>query len=353
MSGMVSLYTINRSCTANIYKNNVYPESIFNLFNNAGYTTSSYHNYTEHYYYRRIIHNNMGSGKYYNVVDLGIPYSNVYEEWPSDVTLMEKAMSKIDTTKNFMAWITTVSSHQPYTVSSELGDLNTSLYKDTGYNISLKRYMSKLKVLDDSIGTLVATLEKKGVLEDTVIVLYSDHYPYGLTNSTLNKYFDYDVNQNYEVDRTPFIIYNPNLTATTFDQYTSYMNIVPTIANLFGFDYDPRLYAGYDILSADYDNRVIFADGSWQDEVAFYNATTGKVTYFGETKYDNDFIIAVNKEISTLIKMSNLAITSNYFKALAEGIAKHTVKVENNTVDASVANMSYQNDDKKEVKTSE
>ena len=150
MSGMVSLYTINRTCTANIYKDNVYPESIFNLFNNKGYKTSSFHNYTEAYYRRRTIHQNMGS-TYYGVEDLGIPYTNVYEEWPSDVALMEESIKKINTNEPFMAWMTTVSSHQPYGVKSELGELNLAMFKDTNYDITLQRYMSKLKVLDDAI----------------------------------------------------------------------------------------------------------------------------------------------------------------------------------------------------------
>lgn len=348
MSGMVSLFTINRTCTANTYKENVYPEAIFNMFNNNGYKTNSFHNYTEQYYYRNTIHKNMGSGKYYGVQDLGIPYNSVYEEWPSDVELIEKALEKIDTNSQFMTWITTVSSHQPYTTSSTLGDLNTDLFKNTKYNTSLKRYMSKLKVLDDAIGTLLAKLESEGILDDTVIVLYGDHYPYGLSNSTLNSYFDYDVNVNNEVDRTPFIIYNSTLTATTYDQYTSYMNILPTIANLFDLKgYDPRLYAGHDILSADYENRVIFADGSWQDPVAFYNATTSQITYYGDEKYNVEYIKAVNKNISTVIKMSNTAITSNYFKALYDGIDKHTVKQQEDIEDENSNNNIVDNPDNK------
>lgn len=353
MSGMVSLYSINRTCTANLYKNNVYPEAIFNLFNTAGYTTNSFHNYTQQYYDRKTMHPNMGSGKFYNTIDLGIPYSTVYEEWPSDVALVEKAFEHIDTEEQFMTWFTTVSSHQPYTVDSELGRANLDLFKDTNYPISLKRYMSKLKVLDDAIGTLIATLEKKGILDDTVIVMYADHYPYGLTNSTLNKYFEYDVNVNYEVDRTPFIIYNSSLTAATYTQYTSYMNILPTLANLFDLDYDPRLYAGYDLFSEDYPDRVVFADGSWQDAIAFYNATTGKITYFGDETYDSEYIIAVNKEISTLIKMSNTAITSDYFNALFKGIEKHTVVVEDIAPEESTGAQKYEDKNKEEQKTSE
>ena len=329
MSGMVSLYTINNSCTANIYKNNVYPNAIFNLFNNAGYTTSSYHNYTEQYYSRKVYHPNMGSQKYYGVKALGIPYSNVYQEWPSDVELMEKVLELTEDQEQFMAWITSVSAHQPYTQSSELGNKYLELFGNTNYNISLKRYMSKLKEYDLAVGALLEGLEKQGKLNDTVIVMYSDHYPYGLTNSTLNTYFDYNVGVRRNVDRTPFIIYNPEITSQKFHEYTSFMNIVPTIANLFDLEYDPRLYAGEDILSSTYENRVIFADGSWKDDIAFYNASTGRIFYEqSNVTYTTEEIKKINEDIDNRISMSNLAIKNNYFNYLEEEKKKYIVNDE-------------------------
>ena len=326
MSGMVSLFSIYRTCTTNNYKNNEYFQSIFNLFNRAGYATTSYHNYTEKYYYRSKIHENMGSGAYYGVSDLGIAYDNAYEEWPSDVLLMEAAMERIDTNNPFMAWITTVTSHQPYYTSSEMGDKHLSLFENTGYSTSLKRYMSKLKELDLALERLLQLLEERGVLEDTVIVMFGDHYPYGLSTSDINDALEYNVNEKNNVDKTPFVIYNSEMTAEHFEQYTSYMNIVPTVANLFNLDYDPRLYAGEDILSPNYinsyKNRVVLADGSWENSIASYNATNGKIKYFTEEAYTNEEIIEYNKEISNLIKMSNLAIKTNYFKYLNEGLNK-------------------------------
>lgn len=327
MSGMVSLFTINNSCTANNYKNNVYPEAIFNLFNNAGYTTSSYHNYTDQYYARTTIHPNMGSQKYYGVQELGIPYSNVYQEWPSDVSLVEKMLDITESEDKFMVWLTSVSAHQPYTQSSELGDKYLDLFADTNYNTSLKRYLSKLKEFDNAIGALMAGLEEQGKLDDTVIVLYADHYPYGLNNNTLNSYFDYDVEKQNNVDRTPFIIYNTNIQAQKFDEYTSYMNIVPTIANLFDLDYDPRLYVGEDLFSSTYENRVVFADGSWKDEVAFYNASTGKISYFEvNTTYTSEEIKKINETIKNKISMSNLAIKTNYFDYLEKAKQEYMAK---------------------------
>ena len=334
MSGMVSLYTINNTCTANIYKRNVYPESLFNLFNEAGYTTTSYHNYTEHYYRRRIIHTNMGSGHYYGVEELGIPYSTKYEEWPSDVELMEKVLDNIKEQKQFMTWITTVTSHQPYGVDSKMGNLYVDDYLKLGYSKPLARYMSKLKTLDDSIGVLIKGLKEQGKLDDTVIVLYGDHYPYGLKDKTLNEYFDYDVSVNNETDRTPFIIYNSEMEPNESDNYTTFMNIVPTIANLFDLDYDPRLYAGEDLFSENYSNRVYFANGSWQDKKAFYNATTGKIFYTDENDtYTTEEIQSINKEIDLRIKMSNLAIKTNYFKHIYDSIKENEIKETTTKVD--------------------
>jgi phosphoglycerol transferase MdoB-like AlkP superfamily enzyme len=186
--------------------------------------------------------------------------------------------------------------------------------------------MSKLYEFDLAIGELLKGLEQQGKLDDTVIVLYSDHYPYGLTYSTLNSYFDYNVSKNLEMDRTPFIIYNSTVTPELHSEYTSYMNITPTVANLFDLDYDPRLYAGDDLLSKTYDGRVYFADGSWKDKKAYYNASSGKITYSEvNDTYTAEEIKAINTKIKNRIAMSNLAIKTDYFDHLYK--AKNELKV--------------------------
>ena len=323
MSGMVSLYTIKSSCTANNYRNNVYPESMFNLFNNKGYNTSSYHDYTDQYYYRHTYHPNMGSGAYYGATDLGIPVNGAYKEWPSDVDLMQKSMDIYLHNDQFMVWLDTVSPHQPYAYSCTLCNLYFDDFADSGYSDMVNRYLSKLKVFDNALGTLIEGLKNAGKLDNTVIVMYTDHYPYGLRTSDIDKVLDYDVTENNEIDRTPFVIYNSTLTPTKYDEFTSYMNILPTLANLFNLDYDPRLYAGDDLLDENYSNRVVYANGSWRDDVAFYNATTGKISYYGDKVYTSEEIQEINKTISTKIKMSNLAITSDYFDYLDTNLKKY------------------------------
>ena len=317
MSTLTSLYSINNSCTANLYKDNTYYNALFNLFNYKGYNTSSYHDYTEYYYYRSIIHPNMGSGKYYNVYDLGIKLGTENKPWPNDVELIEKAVPHFINEDKFMVWMTTVSSHMSYNISSVTGDLYLDLFKDENWSTPIKRYMSKLKIVDNAIGELISELEAAGKLDDTVITLFADHYPYAFGADEFQEITKYDVSGNGDVDRTPFIIYNPSLTPTKFDEYTSFINILPTLANLFNLDYDPRLYAGHDLFDSDYPNIVIFADGSWRSDIAYYDASTSKLNYLGDETYTDEEIIAINTKVKDDIDMSNLAIKKNYMEYLS------------------------------------
>ena len=320
-SGMTGLYSIYNKCTSNTYSSNLYPESIFNLFNRKGYQTTSMHDYTEKYYARREFHTNMGSGRYYDVDDLKLEYNTRYEEWASDEEFMKeviKILDQYDENDKFMTWLTTVTSHQPYG-ESIYG--NKYLYLFEGkqyddYDIKLKRYMSKLKVLDNGLGVLLDGLESQGKLENTVIVLYGDHYPYGLSNNVLEAALPYSIDEKYENERVPFVIWSSDIEATTYAQYTSYVNIVPTIANLFNLDFDSRYYTGTDLFSNLYESLVVFADGSWKNEKAFYDAYTGNITYYGNEEYTIEEIIEINQMVENKIKYSNLAIQHDYFNYL-------------------------------------
>lgn len=319
MSGMVSLYSIYNTCTANKYKSNQYYESVFWLFNNAGYDTFSAHDYTAAYYDRKTIHGNMGSNKYYGVNDLGISYSNEYRNWASDEDFMTEVSELINDYEpgtHFMTWLTTVSSHQPYSVSSTESDKYYELFTDVNTTEDVKRYMAKLKILDNSLGILIDNLKKQGILEDTVILLYGDHYPYGIKTSNLNTVLDYDTSVDYNAERVPLVIYNSEIKPKIYKQYTSYINILPTVANLFDLNYDPRLYVGEDMFSKDFQSLVTFADGSWKNENAFYNASNTTIKYYNDFTYNDEEIININNNITNKMNISSSAIKSNYFNYL-------------------------------------
>lgn len=330
LSALTSLYTINNVCTYNTYKDNKFYYSLFNLFNNAGYNTSSFHNYTEAYYYRSTMHKNLGSSFYYGVEDLGIKYSSLYREWASDVDLMEKSTDIfLNQDGKFMTFMITVTTHQPYGVSSEHGDKYLDLFNDLDVTINMKRYLSKVKELDLALGTLLTKLEEKGKLDDTVIVMFGDHYPYGLDTSQIQKMVSFDVNENKEIERTPFIIYNSSLTPTKIEKYSSYIDFLPTLVNLFDLDYDPRFYMGRDLFDESSLNITVFTDGSWQSELGFYDASKSIMNYKDETMtYAEEEILNINKIILDKINISNKIIELDYYKYLKDKIEEYKNKKE-------------------------
>ena len=188
--------------------------------------------------------------------------------------------------------------------------------------------------LDNAMAELLDELKKEGKLEDTVIAMFGDHYPYGLTDKDINTYLTannagYTVNHNSttdkNVDRTPMLIYNSALEAPVeVTDYTTIIDLLPTLLNLFDMDYDPRLYLGTDVFSETHVSRAYFADGSWQDDRGFYYTPGNKMTYLdGATQYSDAELRAINSEIATRQRMSGSAIRSNYFNYLGEGLEKY------------------------------
>ena len=321
MSALISLYSINNNCTANVYQDNTYFESIFNLFKDANYNTNSFHDHYDEYYARDIIHKNMGSDAYYNAIDLDLDFKYSYGSWASDEELMENYLEYLrdsDLSKPFMSFITTVTSHQPYN-GSGYGKAYLDLFPEE-YPDELKYYMSKLKVVDNAIGILLEGLESLNILDDTVIVLFGDHYPYAIEPDTLNLELDYDATLDSNADQVPLIIYNSELEEKEFLQYTSYINLTPTLANLFNLKFDSRLYMGLDALSREYDSLVIFPDGSWKNANAYYNASTSKISYYIKNMYTDEEILAINSKVRLKLEMSSLAIRRNYFSYLNKSL---------------------------------
>ena len=330
-----SLYTINNTCTANAYAVKYkYPEAAYNIFKNAGYATNGFHDYTQQYYYRNRIHPNLGADHFYGVTDLGMTYNEVYEEWPSDKTMFIQAKDKYMNNDKFFSYFAAVTTHQTYNVPSEWGDAYSSRWANSSYSTNLKRYLSKMTELDNAMAELLDELKKEGKLEDTVIAMFGDHFPYGLSDRDINTYLEannagYKISRNSttekNVDRTPMLIYNSAMEAPVeVTDYTTIIDLLPTLLNLFDMDYDPRLYLGTDVFSDTHVSRAYFADGSWQDERGFYYTPGNKMTYLdGATRYTDAELRAINNEIATRQRMSGSAIRSNYFNYLGEGLAKY------------------------------
>lgn len=315
-TSVTSLYTIETTCTVNTYKKNEYKQALLYMLRNNGYYTSAYHDWNDQYYARSVYENKLGSYRYYDIDDLKLNGGTSYGSWPSDVEFFEKAIPNFIGQGRFASYLVTVSSHMPYKYSSPTGQKYFDMFKDTGLSTHVKRYLSKVKYVDLALEYLLKTLEESGKLDDTVIVLFGDHYPYGLSDKDYAALAPYDTEANQEVDRTPFIIYNSETEPEKIEKYTTPLDYAPTLLNLFGIDFDPRYYMGHDIYS-DYTDYVVYADNSWQNANGFYNASKGEfIPANGVELLSDEEIVRINTEVNDMRNMSGLAIKKNYFNYL-------------------------------------
>ena len=171
----------------------------------------------------------------------------------------------------------TVSTHLNYkTTNNNIVKKNINLVKDLDYSSNVLGYISTHIELDKALENLINNLKKDNLLDDTVIVLLADHFPYGLSKNELeelNKDIKYDNNL---IHKNFLVIYNSTLKEPIIvDNYSSNIDVLPTLYNLFGFNYDSRLLIGNDILSND-DGMVIFNDRSFITKDTKYNALNDK-----------------------------------------------------------------------------
>ena len=305
---LTSIIPSSSVCTPNTYRNNNYSRALFQLFHDKDYVSTSYHNWNDEFYERKIIHKNMGSSYFYDHDDLKI--SPVYG-WPSDLELMNNAMPYFIDEEKFMSFIITSSTHFPYDIDSTVVNKNWNKVKNLPYSTNIKRYLAKASELDQGLESLMNQLSEKGILDDTVIVIFGDHHPLKMSLSDLNSASSIDRYEDFNEDRLPFIIYNSEQEAKTITKTASTFDILPTLANLFNLDYDPRSYVGKDIFSED-ETTVIFTNGSWITDKAMYFSSTGKYKALVD-HLEEDYISKVNQKVNNYFIVSNQILKKDYW----------------------------------------
>ena len=160
-------------------------------------------------------------------------------------------------------------------------------------------------------------MEEAGKLEDTVIIVSGDHYPYGLTLEELNELSDYKKDENFEKHRMPFLIWSGNMEEPIkVDKVGCSLDILPTVHNLFGINYDSRLLMGTDLLSSS-EGLVIFSNRSFITSKGRYNSLNKK--FEGES-VDENYISEISKIIYNKYQISRMILENDYYKILFNNI---------------------------------
>ena len=302
-------------------KNNIFlPFSMPQQFLNLGISpVYGYHNNTYTYYHRDVSHPNLGY--LYKGLGNGL---NIKNTWPqSDKEMIDVTGPEyISKDKRFHAYYMTVSGHMEYDFENNYMSYKYKDYvKDLPYSEPIKAYIACNMDLDRAMESLLKQLEEAGVADKTLIALSPDHTPYGLEGTGSTKYalfdeiFGHKVETTFEVNESVFLLYSPSMEkGVTVDKPCSPLDIIPTLNNLLGFEYDSRLLPGKDIFS-DSPGLVIFENRSFITDKGRYNSTTGEFTKNeGVTIEDEDaYVSKIKTEVKNKFVISAQILETNYY----------------------------------------
>lgn len=288
---------------------NYMPFAMGNQFRKLGYTTKAYHNHTYTYYKRDVSHPNLGYD--YKGVGNGL---EIKKTWPeSDLEMIDVTFGEYADQQPFHAYYMTVSGHMNYNFyGNQMASKNRQYVDHLPYSDEAKAYIACNLELEFAMKSLMDKLEAAGIAENTVIVLSPDHYPYGLPKEKLDELAGHEVESNFELYRSTLIIYKKGMEPVVVEKPCSSLDIIPTVSNLFGLEYDSRLLMGRDILSSS-PPLVIFSNRSWITDRAMYNSQKNKVTFLDGTDEDKEYVKSVNKTVSDKFKFSARILETDYY----------------------------------------
>lgn len=312
------------SYTQNAYSfnKNSFPYSMANMFKNQDYVVNAFHMNSGEYYSRQTNYTNWGYDKYYGLLDINDYKDKSYtldRELINDVTFQEKMFPK---DSKFVDYLITYSNHLPFTNTKGVCKLLYDMEMDLDDTVDTGEESSSMFVqlteeecirkqaheTDYMMELLLKKLTELNLIDDTVIVVFTDHYLYTVEDKTiLDKYKN---TSNNLINKTPFFIWQNNMKRTNIKEVTSQLNILPTTLNLFGINYNPNYYIGSDALSQNYKGIVFFSDYSWYDG----NIYVENGVIANNKSSSQEYLDEKNYYIHYLTKKNDLALKYNVFK---------------------------------------
>lgn len=279
-----------------------------------GYSAYAYHDHLYTYYHRDKSHPNLGY--IYRAVGNGLELT---EQWPeSDVEMIDVTTAEYLDKEPFHTYYMTVSGHLPYSFDPEenaIAAKNEALVADLPYSDGVRAYLACQIELDRALELLLQRLEEAGVAENTVIVLTADHYPYGLSIEEQGELLGHEPDAAFELYRNACIIYKKGMTPETVERPCSALDLLPTLSNLFGLDFDSRLYMGQDVFS-DVPPLLVFSDRSWMTDCCAYYTLGEELRTFEDVEVTQEKLEQFNDIVANKFLVSQWVLEEDYWRIL-------------------------------------
>lgn len=292
------------------YGYNRFEYSLPNLFNKKGYRSNVYHYNTNDFYNRKNMHHAVGFDEYICYLD----YESENDAMKDDILLKnDQLYQRLTEDAPFFDYVITVSAHATHGKAYSYEDDAIQIYPEYKgmYNFEeMDSLAAKARLTDDMFKEMLVKFEEDGILDDTVIIGFTDHYVYTMLNQDGLKEYSNAGNE-YELCKTPFFIWAEDIECCKVDKIVNSTDVYPTICNLFNLD-NEGYYTGNDIFNADYEGYAYWPDKSWITSNGSFYANAGGL----QGDMDSEKVMEMNRIIDRKIRINKLILDTNYFVSL-------------------------------------
>ena len=303
------LYAVENSKAIYNYDKNTFSESLASKLKDNNYSTISVHANSGSFYNRTYFHQALGYDKHYALADMGNINHTDYNYYnDSSLVKNDEVYNLIVREEPFFSFIISYSAHVPY------DDTNDRCISNP-YNLNVEgnKELSCIRNLahetDEMLRILIERLKKDNLLDNTVLVLATDHYAYGYGDQASIKKFK-NTNNDYLLQKVPLVIWSPNLKHNNIYTLMDTADILPTLLYMMGIDYNENYYIGTNVFSSNHDNFVYFSSDTFYDGKTLYDSNTKNI--------NNANIDETIKTIRKKIDLNNKFIISDYFKSVRD-----------------------------------
>ncbi|PTK76685.1 glycerol phosphate lipoteichoic acid synthase [Staphylococcus haemolyticus] len=258
-----SLYGLPQGSAYSLKGDNTYQSLPAILDQKQGYTSDVMHGDYKTFWNRDQVYKHFGIDKFYDATYYDMSDDNIVNLGLKDKPFFKESAEYQSKMKGpFYSHLITLTNHYPFTLSEEDADIDKPNTGDS----TVDGYIQTAHYLDQALEEYVTDLKKKGLYDDSVIMIYGDHY--GISenhNNAMEKLLGEKITpaKFMDLNRTGFWLKIPGKEGTVDKTYAGQMDVMPTILHLVGIDSKNFLMFGTDMLSKDHNDVIPFRNGDF------------------------------------------------------------------------------------------
>lgn len=310
-----SLYGLPQGSAYSLKGDNTYQSLPAILDQKEGYTSNVMHGDYKTFWNRDQVYKHFGIDKFYDATYFDMSDDNIVNLGLKDKPFFKASadyQSKMK--KPFYSHMITLTNHYPFT----LDEKDASIDKPNTGDTTVDGYIQTAHYLDQALEEYITDLKKKGLYDNSVIMIYGDHY--GISenhNNAMEKLLSEKITpaKFTDLNRTGFWLKIPDKSGGVNKEYAGQMDVMPTILHLVGIDSKNYLMFGTDMFSKQHNDIVPFRNGDFITKD--YKYVNGKLYSNKDnellTKKPKDFD-KNKKQVEKDLEMSDSVLNGDLFR---------------------------------------